>query len=267
MAAKFGYRGDRAPVHWGSICSDWSVADNGKRQSPIDILTSKAVQSEELNSLKYNWHHDTQIKLVNTGHSPTWTVTPGRHTLTGGPLTDTYEMVQFHIHFSHDRKHGCEHTINGQSHSAEIHFVHFKKEYGSFGEALKHSDGLAVVGAFLDVTDDGDEHKLLSADLMPLSEVTNCKSSTAVNVNLAEYMLPTDKFYTYPGSLTTPGCAECVVWLVLDEPLLISGQAYGRMTSLESVEGGLLSRPGNYRPVQPVHGRTVKSSFNTNKIL
>jgi len=44
-------------------------------------------------------------------------------------------------------------------------------------------------------------------------------------VNLAEYMLPTDKFYTYPGSLTTPGCAECVVWLVLDEPLLISGQA------------------------------------------
>lgn len=60
--------------------------------------------------------------------------------------------------------------------------MHFKKEYGSFGEALKHSDGLAVVGAFLDVTDDGDEHKLLSADLMPLSEVTNCSKSCSSRI-------------------------------------------------------------------------------------
>lgn len=51
--------------------------------------------------------------------------------------------------------------------------MHFKKSYGSLGEAVKHGDGLAVVGAFLDVGDKGSEHKALSADLLKLSNVAS----------------------------------------------------------------------------------------------
>ena len=54
------------------------------------------------------------------GASPTWSVTPGTHTLDGGPLNGQYELVQFHIHFAADMKHGCEHTIDDKPHPAEV---------------------------------------------------------------------------------------------------------------------------------------------------
>jgi hypothetical protein len=31
----------------------------------------------------------------------------------------------------------------------QIHFVHYKASYGDAGSAMKHTDGLAVVGVFL----------------------------------------------------------------------------------------------------------------------
>lgn len=33
----------------------------------------------------------------------------------------------------------------------QLHFVHWNTKYGSFGEALKHGDGLAVLGVFVEV--------------------------------------------------------------------------------------------------------------------
>ena len=34
----------------------------------------------------------------------------------------------------------------------EIHFVHYKAEYGSLGEAVKQPDGLAVLGAMFEIS-------------------------------------------------------------------------------------------------------------------
>ncbi|XP_067941828.1 carbonic anhydrase 2-like [Watersipora subatra] len=265
--ATFGYRDNLAPCNWGKLNESWKISDAGKKQSPIDISTSCAEQNASLSSLKYNWQSDADVRLVNNGHSPTWSVTPGKHTLLGGNLQEAYELVQFHIHFSNEQKHGCEHTIDGKSHHAEIHFVHYKKSYGSFGAAVKHGDGLAVVGAFLDVTSDGNEHKLLSSDIEKLTQIETDGSSQTVEIDLKEYQLPTEKYFTYSGSLTTPGCNECVIWIVLDQPVLISQRAYDSMGSMRSCEGGLLAQPGNFRPVQPIHGRTVFSSFDPKQII
>ena len=33
----------------------------------------------------------------------------------------------------------------------QIHYVHWNTKYGSFNEALKYGDGLAVLGVFLEV--------------------------------------------------------------------------------------------------------------------
>lgn len=54
--------------------------------------------------------------------------------------------------------------------------MHFKKEYGSIGEAVKHPDGLAVVGAFLDATEDENAHKAMSSDITTLSQVAKCRT-------------------------------------------------------------------------------------------
>ena len=34
----------------------------------------------------------------------------------------------------------------------EMHLVHYKGAYGTIGEALKHPDGLAVLGVFFEIS-------------------------------------------------------------------------------------------------------------------
>ena len=67
------------------------------------------------------------------GASPTWSVTPGTHTLDGGPLNGQYELVQFHIHFAADMKHGCEHTIDDKPHPAEVNICWYAFCYYKLG--------------------------------------------------------------------------------------------------------------------------------------
>ena len=59
-----------------------------------------------------------------------------------------------------------------------------------------------------------------------------------------------EQFYAYGGSLTTPPCTEGVQWLVLKEPIELSGdqihrfiRAYGPIA----------------RPVQPRHDREIQA--------
>lgn len=56
-----------APCCWGKLKPEWNVADNGKRQSPINVSTSNVTVSENLPNLKYNWNNDNNVKLVNNG--------------------------------------------------------------------------------------------------------------------------------------------------------------------------------------------------------
>ena len=44
---------------------------------------------------------------------------------------------------------GSEHTLDGRTFPAELHIVHKNLKYGSMGEAVKHKDGIAAVGFFL----------------------------------------------------------------------------------------------------------------------
>jgi len=55
----------------------------------------------------------------------------------------------------------------------QIHFVHYKKSYGSMGEAAKHSDGLAVVGAMINVEENNNLFiSQMDKDLQALSAIT-----------------------------------------------------------------------------------------------
>lgn len=49
---------------------------------------------------------------------------------------------------------GSEHTINGKRYAAEFHLVHYNSKYNSLAEAAPNSDGLAVIGILLELTDE-----------------------------------------------------------------------------------------------------------------
>lgn len=71
--------------------------------------------------------------------------------LSGGPLSGDYAFQQFHLHWGKRDGWGSEHTLDGRAFPAELHIVHKKQEYRSMDEALKHKDGVAVVGFFFDL--------------------------------------------------------------------------------------------------------------------
>ena len=62
-------------------------------------------------------------------------------------------------------------------------------------------------------------------------------------------LLPQNKdFYCYEGSLTTPPLLECVMWILLKQPLYLSPSTMTALRSLPCLHGGNLEN--NFRPPQ-----------------
>ena len=84
--------------------------------------------------------------IIHTGQSVQFNFTAGS-TISGAHLESKYTLAQFHLHWGAKIGEGSEHTIDGKMTEAEIHFVHWNsKKYENIEEALKHPDGLAVLG-------------------------------------------------------------------------------------------------------------------------
>jgi len=70
-------------------------------------------------------------------------------------------------------------------------------------------------------------------------------------------------YWTYAGSLTTPGCSQAVTWIVLQQPaeMLKTSLAVLRNTPYAGGAGSrLIASNGNTRPVQCKNGRDVLSN-------
>jgi carbonic anhydrase len=59
------------------------------------------------------------------------------------------------------------------------------------------------------------------------------------------------KYYTYPGSLSTPPCSENVTWYVLKTPIEMSAKQINAFKKIFKM---------NARPVQALNGRKVQES-------
>ncbi|WAR30539.1 CAH2-like protein [Mya arenaria] len=116
--AHWGYMTKNGPSTWGK---DFPIA-NGERQSPIDIVTSAAEYDSDVqgsNPLSTNYTPESEVKLVNNGHSIMCQITK-KGVLTGGPLgKDEYSLEQFHLHWGAKDGRGSEHTVDGKMYASE----------------------------------------------------------------------------------------------------------------------------------------------------
>lgn len=188
-------------------------------------------------------------------------------TLSGGPLSHEYQLAQYHCHWGENDHVGSEHLVNGQSYGAEIHFVNWNTKYGSFNEALKYGDGLAVLGVFLKVGKENPElNKLceLTCDIKHKEECVPFKNTLDPNKLLPEK----GAYYTYLGSLTTPPCNECVIWIVFVDPIEVSHEQLESFREMMSMKKGGCTQPSgehrilnNYRPPLSVEQRVVSLGY------
>ena len=277
------YSKQHGPTEWHK---HWN---EGKRQSPIDILLKDAQYDEKLASSSLIFDNSgIKFALKNLGVNVA--ARPGTFEdpliLSGGPLDHRYQFHEVHFHWGRnpDMK-GCEHTIDGHRFSAEMHLVHWNSElYNSAAEAVPSSLGLSVLGVFLD---EGQyEANPYLEKLLDLFLQVKYKDQThQSNLKFDPYsMLPssTNEYFTYGGSLTTPPLCESVTWIVFREPMKVSHSQMEKFRQLLSVveEDEHKEHPNdpfnfasgisccgcptigdNYRPVMPLNGRKVLSSF------
>ena len=190
------------------------AACGGQRQSPIDINKNLGDKTKNENSLKIT-NGDLipeSVTLSNDGHGVSYQLNFANGeqvTMTGGPLGNaTYVLHSFHTHWQ------SEHSVNGKTHDAEVHLVHYKSDYGSLSSAKTQPDGLAVLGFFFEIKS---QHKLNNAIFDYLQNVLDHGTTETVNWAQSINDLITSKpfsIYSYPGSLTTPTCNEVVTWMV-----------------------------------------------------
>uniref|UniRef100_A0A3B3CI84 Carbonic anhydrase n=1 Tax=Oryzias melastigma TaxID=30732 RepID=A0A3B3CI84_ORYME len=254
---------DHSPSHWSSV-PEWSCG--GSHQSPIDIQTSSVESDPNLVNFTFEGFDSTQAikSITNNGHTVECELGEKLVKVSGGGLNGTYNVLQFHFHWGKaDYVHhpGSEHTVDGVRYPMEMHIVTMKDGLSS-DTAANHTDGYAVLGFFINATEDqttSDTWTTLTSFLSNISEsnqMVNVDQSISINSLIENVDL--SKYYRYMGSLTTPNCSEAVVWTLFHEPILVNSaliQKFPLMTRFVDI----------YRPTQDLNGRQVYTSSSAHQ--
>ncbi|MBK8704134.1 MAG: carbonic anhydrase family protein [Saprospiraceae bacterium] len=220
------YEGEDGPSHWGELCVGYEDC-SGATQSPVDIKGAVADAALQAIAKAYA---TSKTNILNNGHTIQFNYDSGSSITVNGLQ---YDLLQFHFH-THS-----EHLVNGSSHPMEVHLVHKNAASGN----------LAVIGVFFE---EGAENALLAHYLEHLP-AGHDETYTSDDTYTAADLLPAGTgYYTYSGSLTTPPCSEIVTWIVMKDHITAS---HDQILHIEELEHE------NFRPVQELAGRTIKS-FN-----
>ena len=226
------YEGAEGPAHWGTISTKFASCQNGRAQSPIDIVsparaaTPDAIVAAFAPASLRVVHHEHVADALNNGHTIQVNYSEGDTLTVGGRA---YQLVQYHFHAP------SEHTVEGKQFPMEMHLVHTngEKQLAVIGVLIvegAHNAAFDPIWANLPVTKGVEKH---------LEHVT---------VDVDALLPKAHTTYRYDGSLTTPPCSEGVKWFVMTTPIALSPAQIGAFTALFH---------GNSRPVQPLNGRPV----------
>jgi len=182
--------------------------------------------------------------LSRTGSTYLMNEKSGENTLSGGPLTEKYQLVQVDFHIP------AEHTIDDKRYSLELHLVH----YDSVG------DRYGIIAVLFDISEKSTQTILtdLLDGIITLSSLNN-KNSMNWIVRLEELSLfikKSNDFYHYLGSETMPPCTEDTSWYILTQPLFITST---QLNYLHSFTGN------NSRPLQSSEDRQVTHYMNASE--
>ncbi|XP_052173785.1 alpha carbonic anhydrase 4-like [Diospyros lotus] len=218
----------KGPSKWGQIDPHWQVCDNGKMQSPIDLLDQRVQVFPNLGKLKRDYKR-APATIKNRGHdiTVTWKGDAGKINING---TD-YKLLQCHWHSP------SEHTFNGTRYQLELHIVH-----------LSSNGMIAVVGITYKY---GHPDPFLEKLTGHLGVIGKEEKDLGI-VNPGDIKFGSRKYYRYIGSLTVPPCTEGVIWTIVKKVRTVSREQVKALR--DAVHDGF---EANARPIQQLDGRTV----------
>jgi carbonic anhydrase len=223
LPATWSYAGAGGPEHWADLRPDYQLCRNGRRQSPIDIADGVRVDLEDI-VFAY------QPALFALGDTEQGLVVDiGDNHLERMGKTYVLENIRFHQ--------PSETHLAGRRFALEAQLEHRAWD----GERL-------IVSVLFEA---GAANPVLQTLLnyLPLDRgLTVAPPATPLDPG---QLLPGRRIYhTYLGSLSRPPCSEGVIWVVLATPASLSPEQLAIFARLH---------PDNARPLQPAHGRLIKS--------
>ena len=223
-APHWSYEGENGPHAWARLSPEFAKCGAGERQSPIDIREGMKL---DLEPITFDYRVSS-FKVIDNGHTIQANV--------GGwnamrVMGRRFRLVQFHFHKP------SEELIEGRQFEMVVHLVH------------KDSEGrLAVIAVLIE---GGVAQPAIQTVLnnLPLEKGEEIAATTQLDP--AQMLPESKKYFTYMGSLTTPPCSEDVLWIVMKQPLQASANQLGLFERLY---------PMNARPVQATRERVIKES-------
>ncbi|XP_072292029.1 carbonic anhydrase 12-like [Eucyclogobius newberryi] len=262
------YSGPEGEQHW----SEHFPYCGGAFQSPIHIRSDLFRFDPSLGPIvlkNYNLSPNEQLTLGNNGHSVQISLPLRMHI---SNLPHHFSAAQVHFHWgSASRPLGSEHMVNNKQYAGEMHVVHFNSDkYQNLSVAADKSDGLAVLGVFIEI---GEFNPAFDQFLKFLKGIKYKGQKVQISGFNVKDLFPArlDEYYRYDGSLTTPPCYPSVLWTVFRNPVTISRSQFESLaTSLfmsHAQDLNPLPMNGNFRTTQLVDSRVVLVSFKEGRGL
>ncbi len=223
-APHWSYDGTGGPGAWHQLKPEFAKCGNGTRQSPIDIRDGIRV---DMDPVQFDYR-PSAFRVIDNGHTVQVNLAAGNFIDVMGRR---YELQQFHFHRP------AEERIEGKPFDMAVHLVHEDLE-----------GRLAVVAVLLER---GGAHAAVQMvwNNLPLEKGEELAARPPID---PAQLLPKDpRYFTYMGSLTTPPCSEGVLWMVMQQPVTVSGEQIDVFARLY---------PMNARPLQQASGRLIKQS-------
>uniref|UniRef100_A0A3Q1NH13 Carbonic anhydrase-related protein 10 n=1 Tax=Bos taurus TaxID=9913 RepID=A0A3Q1NH13_BOVIN len=186
--------------------------------------------------------------------------------ISGGPMTYSHRLEEIRLHFGSEDSQGSEHLLNGQAFSGEVQLIHYNHElYTNVTEAAKSPNGLVVVSIFIKVSDSSNPflNRMLNRDTITRITYKN-DAYLLQGLNIEELYPETSSFITYDGSMTIPPCYETANWIIMNKPVYITRMQMHslRLLSQNQPSQIFLSMSDNFRPVQSLNNRCIRTNIN-----
>ena len=243
----------RGPECWPHLAQpDSKACGAGTEQSPIVINPDRLPLRPTALVLHYT---EFQAPVWNTGHVVEVCAKEGAQEQTGckGPSSlggyitvgnDRYDLKEFHLHAP------AEHKLAGaRGFAMEVHLVH---------ESATARKPNAVIGVWMKVSSESNRVVKAMIENTPASEHD---PGAKIVVNPLD-LLPkkgVGQYFSYDGSLTTPGCGETVAWMVAKETGEVAPAIVSNLHRIISRFPGYDGYQNNNRPEQRLNKREVVS--------
>ncbi|KAI4555780.1 hypothetical protein MJT46_014403 [Ovis ammon polii x Ovis aries] len=147
-----------------------------------------------------------------------------------------------------------------------VQLIHYNHElYTNVTEAAKSPNGLVVVSIFIKVSDSSNPflNRMLNRDTITRITYKN-DAYLLQGLNIEELYPETSSFITYDGSMTIPPCYETAKWIIMNKPVYITRMQMHslRLLSQNQPSQIFLSMSDNFRPVQSLNNRCIRTNIN-----